>query len=110
VLVNNAGVLCPQRNTSVDGLELTFATNVMGYYLMTCELLDMLRGSAPARIVNVASTFASDLDLDDLQFERRPYDGMRAYAQSKACERLSPGHLHVGSPTPVSPSTPSRPA
>lgn len=88
VLVNNAGVLCPQRSTSVDGVELTVATNVIGYYLMTRELLDILRGSAPARVVNVASTFASDLDLDDLQFERRPYDGMRAYAQSKACDRM----------------------
>ena len=88
VLVNNAGVLCPQRNSSVDGVELTFATNVVGYYLMTRELLDMLRGSAPARVVNVASTFAGDLDLDDLQFKRRPYDGMQAYAQSKACDRM----------------------
>ena len=87
-LVNNAGVLRPQRETSVDGLELTFATNVIGYYLMTRELHDLLRSSAPARVVNVASTFASDLDLDDLQFERRPYDGMRAYAQSKACDRM----------------------
>jgi NAD(P)-dependent dehydrogenase (short-subunit alcohol dehydrogenase family) len=39
-------------------------------------------------VVNVASTFAGDLDLDDLQFERRPYDGMAAYAQSKACDRM----------------------
>jgi NAD(P)-dependent dehydrogenase (short-subunit alcohol dehydrogenase family) len=38
--------------------------------------------------INVASTFASDFDLDDLQFQRRPYDGMKAYAQSKACDRL----------------------
>jgi NAD(P)-dependent dehydrogenase (short-subunit alcohol dehydrogenase family) len=88
VLVNNAGVLCPQPSTSVDGLELTFATNVIGYYLMTSELLDLLRCGAPARVVNVASTFAGDLDLDDLQFARRPYDGMRAYAQSKACDRM----------------------
>ncbi len=88
VLVNNAGVLCPQRMTSVDGIELTFATNVIGYHLMTRELLDVLRGSAPARVVNVASTYASDVDLDDLQFESRPYDGMRAYAQSKACDRM----------------------
>ncbi len=87
-LVNNAGVLRPRRETSADGLELTFATNVIGYYLMTRELLDILQRSAPARVVNVASTFASDLDLDDLQFERRPYDGMRAYAQSKACDRM----------------------
>jgi NAD(P)-dependent dehydrogenase (short-subunit alcohol dehydrogenase family) len=51
-------------------------------------MLDQLRGSAPARIVNVASTFAGDLDLDDLQFERRPYQELQAYAQSKACNRL----------------------
>jgi len=88
VLVNNAGISQGERKTSVDGLELTFATNVLGYFLLTNELLPVLRASAPARIVNVASAFASDLDLDDLMFERRGYDGMKAYAQSKACNRL----------------------
>ena len=88
VLINNAGLNRATRQTSVDGIELTFATNVLGYYLLTHELLNLLKSSAPARIVNVASTFASDLDLDDLQFERRPYDGVKAYAQSKACDRL----------------------
>ena len=90
VLINNAagnrGTL-PKIN-SVDGIELTFATNVLGYFLLTHELLDVLKRSAPARIVNVASAFASDLDLDDLQFERRPFESFRAYAQSKACDRL----------------------
>jgi NAD(P)-dependent dehydrogenase (short-subunit alcohol dehydrogenase family) len=87
VLVNNAGVnRGPQPwAATADGIEVTFATNVIGYFL-TCTLL--LRKSAPSRIVNVASTFASDLDLDDLQFQRRPYEGMKAYAQSKACDRL----------------------
>jgi NAD(P)-dependent dehydrogenase (short-subunit alcohol dehydrogenase family) len=47
-----------------------------------------LKKSAPARIINVASVFASDLDLDDLQFERRPFESSKAYAQSKACDRL----------------------
>jgi NAD(P)-dependent dehydrogenase (short-subunit alcohol dehydrogenase family) len=88
VLVNNAGTLRQRRQSSVDGIELTFATNVIGYYLMTSELLDMLQARSPSRVVNVASTFASDLELDDLQFERRPYDGMKAYAQSKACDRM----------------------
>jgi NAD(P)-dependent dehydrogenase (short-subunit alcohol dehydrogenase family) len=90
VLVNNAGVSrgSQPRGTNQDGVELTFATNVMGYFLLTQALLPRLRDSAPARIVNVASTFASDLDLDDLQFSRRPYEGMKAYAQSKACDRL----------------------
>ncbi len=90
VLINNAagnrGTL-PKIN-SVDGIELTFATNVVGYFLLTNELLPLLEKSAPARIVNVASTFASDLDLDDLQFERRPFESFKAYAQSKACNRL----------------------
>ena len=89
VLVNNAGVLLPDRHTSLDGIELTFATNVLGYYLVATELLDALTATgASARVVNVASTFAFGLDLDDLQFERRPYDGMAAYAQSKTCDRM----------------------
>jgi len=90
VLINNAagnrGTL-PKVN-SVDDIELTFATNVLGYFLLTQELLDVLKRSSPSRIINVASTFASDLDLDDLQFERRPFESFKAYAQSKACDRL----------------------
>jgi NAD(P)-dependent dehydrogenase (short-subunit alcohol dehydrogenase family) len=90
VLINNAAVSRGSEPwaESVDGIELTFATNVMGYFLTTTLLLPRLRESAPARVVNVASTFASDLDLDDVQFRHRPYDGTRAYAQSKACDRL----------------------
>lgn len=96
VLINNAGMnrgVHPREN-SVDGVELTFATNVLGYHLLTRELLDLVKASADpersrrARIVNVASQFASDLDLDDLQFERRPFDAAKAYAQSKACNRM----------------------
>jgi NAD(P)-dependent dehydrogenase (short-subunit alcohol dehydrogenase family) len=90
VLVNNAGVSRGAQPIakSSDGIELTFGTNVIGYYLLMLQLLPRLKQSAPARIVNVASTFASDLDLDDLQFQRRPWDSMKAYAQSKACDRL----------------------
>lgn len=88
VLINNAGINRSRRQTSVDGVELTFATNVLGYYVLTRELLDLLRASAPARIVNVASTYASNLDLADPEFERRVYVGRKAYAQSKACDRM----------------------
>ena len=88
VLVNNAGVVLATRDTSVDGIELTFATNVLGYFLVTTQLVDALRAAPAARVVNVASTFAGDVDLDDLQFNRRPYDGLAAYAQSKACDRM----------------------
>jgi NAD(P)-dependent dehydrogenase (short-subunit alcohol dehydrogenase family) len=90
VLINNAagnrGTL--PKVDSADGIELTFATNVLGYFLLTNELLDVLKHSVPSRIVNMASSYASDLDLDDLQFERRPFESFRAYAQSKACDRM----------------------
>jgi len=88
VLVNNAGINRPKWEMSGDGIELTFATNVIGYFLLTQKLIDLLRASAPARIVNVASTYASDFDITDLQFQRRVYDGRQAYAQSKVCNRL----------------------
>jgi NAD(P)-dependent dehydrogenase (short-subunit alcohol dehydrogenase family) len=88
VLVNNAGASLRKRRVSVDGIELVFATNVLGYHLVARELLDVLQASAPARIVTVASTFAGNLDLDDLQFERRAFDGVKVYQQSKACDRL----------------------
>lgn len=88
VLVNNGGTLLPDRQLSPDGIELTFATNVLGPHLLTAELLGALEAGAPARIVNVASTFAYGIDLDDLEYERRPYVGLDAYAQSKGCDRL----------------------
>ncbi len=97
VLVNNAGLLLPERRTSIDGVELTFATNVVGYFLVTLELLEALRAAGSSRVVNVASTFAGHVDLDDAQFERRPYDGLTAYAQSKACDRLLTWPSPVGS-------------
>lgn len=90
VLINNAAInrgILPKVN-SVDGIELTFATNVFGYFLLTQELLGLLRKNAPTRIINVASTYASDLDLNDLQFKRRPFESFKAYAQSKACDRM----------------------
>jgi NAD(P)-dependent dehydrogenase (short-subunit alcohol dehydrogenase family) len=88
VLVNNAGLAQGERRMSPDGIELTFATNVLGYWLLTEELLGVLQARNTARIVTVASLFAQAPDLDDLQFARRPYDGLQAYAQSKACNRM----------------------
>lgn len=88
VLINNAALNRAQRHLNADGIELTFATNVLGYFLITRELLALLEAAPKARIINVASQFAGDLDLDDLQFERRHYEGAKAYAQSKACDRM----------------------
>lgn len=88
VLVNNAGVGLKSRQESPDGIELTFATNVLGYHLFTALLLDPLRRAEAARIVNVASTYAFGLDLDDVEFRRRPYEPVTAYTQSKQANRM----------------------
>jgi NAD(P)-dependent dehydrogenase (short-subunit alcohol dehydrogenase family) len=88
VLVNNAAVIPAQRKLSPDGIELTWATNVLGYYAITAQLLPTLQRCAPARVVMLSSTYSRGLELDDVQFERRSYDGMDAYAQSKQADRM----------------------
>jgi retinol dehydrogenase-12 len=86
VLLNNAGAVYLDRQESVDGLELTFATNHIGYFLFTNLLLDLLRQSAPARIVNVASDAhrmaRRGVAFDDLD-RRRGYRGFAVYGESK---------------------------
>jgi NAD(P)-dependent dehydrogenase (short-subunit alcohol dehydrogenase family) len=88
ILVNNAGAWYSDKRTSPEGKELTFATNVLGPYLLSEELSPLLKASAPSRIVNVVSSFASDYDLGDLEFSRRKYDGFKAYGQSKLAARM----------------------
>jgi NAD(P)-dependent dehydrogenase (short-subunit alcohol dehydrogenase family) len=83
VLVNNAGAWFTQRQQSPDAHELTLATNVLGPHLLTELLLDPLRAAGSARVVNVVSAIVGDYDPTDLQYLRRPYDGYKAYAQSK---------------------------
>ena len=88
VLVNNAGIGAGRngrREVSADGYELRFAVNYLAPFLLTQLLLPMLRRSAPARIVNVASAGQAPIDFVDVMLERR-YDGMRAYAQSKLAQ------------------------
>ncbi len=84
VLINNAGVFALTWRETVDGLEMSFAVNVLAPFLLTNLLLDVIKASAPARIVNVSSNQqeANHLKLDDLQLEKS-YRPMRAYAQSK---------------------------
>jgi len=85
VLVNNAGVFLTKRITTVDGLETTFAVNYLAPFLLTNLLLDVLKSSAPSRIVNVASATerSAHIDLSDLNWERKKYRGIAAYSQSK---------------------------
>ena len=89
VLVNNAGGSAPKRSLTHDGLEQTFAVNHLAPFLLTNLLLDQLKDSAPARIVNVSSALhrMAKIDFDDLQSERR-FRGMRAYGRSKLANIL----------------------
>ncbi|MFN2546266.1 MAG: SDR family oxidoreductase [Myxococcales bacterium] len=84
VLVNNAGGVNPKRQLSKDGFELTFAVNHLGYFLFTNLLLEVLKASAPARIVSVGSEASrwGTIDFDDLQAEKR-YIAQRQYGSTK---------------------------
>ena len=84
VLVNNAGAMYVKRQETADGLETTFALNHLSYFLLTTRLLEVLKRSAPARIVNVASDAhqTATLDFDDLQL-RKTYHYWTAYSRSK---------------------------
>lgn len=84
VLVNNAGAMFTHRQLTSDGYEMTFALNHLNYFLLTILLLDILKASAPARIVNVSSGahLGASIDFDNLQGEKH-FSGMQAYGQSK---------------------------
>src|SRR5262245_18451758 len=88
-LVNNAGAYNGKRTITADGHEMTFAVNHLGYFMLTVELFDLMKSSAPARIVNVASEAHrnSHINFDDLNLENG-YSCRKAYAQSKLANVL----------------------
>jgi retinol dehydrogenase-13 len=88
VLVNNAAVTPGRRQLTPEGIELQFATNVLGYFWMIEAFTEQLKQSSPARIINVASYWAGGLDIHDLEFKHRPYDNNAAYRQSKQADRM----------------------
>ena len=89
VLVNNVGAIFTRRRESVDGIEMTFALNHLGYFLLTGLLLESLKAGGSGRIVNVASEAhrSGRMDFDDPQATKR-YRGWRAYSQSKLANIL----------------------
>jgi len=95
VLVNNAGVMNCPKSTTKQGFEMQFGTNHIGHFALTMLLLPHLKKSNPSRVV-VLSSVASEnfngllakVDLDDLNFETREYDGWVAYGQSKLANVL----------------------
>jgi NAD(P)-dependent dehydrogenase (short-subunit alcohol dehydrogenase family) len=89
VLVNNAGVTLLTRRLSLDGIEMTFAINHLGHFLLTNLLLDTLKASAPSRVINVSSAShrGAKIDFDHLR-GGSGYQGLRAYGQSKLANVL----------------------
>ena len=95
VLINNAGAYNSKRELSKDGYEMTIAVNHLAHFLLTDLLLDVMKASAPARIINVSSGAHSGakMDFDDLQAESGYGVGMRAYGQSKLANVLFTNEL-----------------
>ncbi|HTC88379.1 MAG TPA: SDR family oxidoreductase [Bryobacteraceae bacterium] len=89
VLINNAGAVFGERQVTEDGLELTFATNHMSYFLLTHDLRDALLAAGAARVINTSSAahYRAKIDFDDLQMQNN-YSSFRAYGCSKLCNIL----------------------
>ena len=89
LLINNAGIGTAggERQTSADGHELRFAVNYLAGFLLTYELLPLIKASAPARIVNVSSAGQQAIDFSDVMLTRQ-YSGVAAYCQSKLAQIL----------------------
>jgi len=86
VLINNHGLVSLIKSKTEDKIETTFAVNHLGYFSLTLQLLDMLKSSAPSRIVNVASSSnykVRKIELDDYNYDKRNYIFMKAYQESK---------------------------
>ena len=88
VLVNNAATTPRQRIETGEGIEMQWATNVLGYYWMINAFTKHLQHADSARVVNVASYWAGGLDLKDPEFKNRRYNNDTAYRQSKQADRM----------------------
>lgn len=88
VLVNNASATPRQRMETPEGIEIQWATNVLGYAWMIRCFEESLEKAGSARVVNVASYWAGGLDFSDLEFKNRYYNNDTAYRQSKQADRM----------------------
>lgn len=88
ILINNAAITPRRREESKDGIEMQWATNVLGYFWMMKYFKPHLKLSTSARIVNVASYWAGGLDMNDPEFNQRHYNNDMAYRQSKQADRM----------------------
>ncbi|HTW65778.1 MAG TPA: SDR family oxidoreductase [Bryobacteraceae bacterium] len=90
VLINNAGAMFSRREVTEDGVELTFATNHLSYFVMTHLLSERLITSAPSRVINTSSHahYRATIDFENLQYERGDYKAFPSYSRSKLCNIL----------------------
>jgi NAD(P)-dependent dehydrogenase (short-subunit alcohol dehydrogenase family) len=90
ILVNNAGIMATPEMRTPEGWEMQFATNHLGHFTLATGLRPALMGAGDARVVVVSSRghLNGNIDFDDIQFERRPYDRWAAYSQSKTANIL----------------------
>ncbi|XP_056466705.1 DHRS-12_like_SDR_c-like domain-containing protein [Gadus chalcogrammus] len=102
VLINNAGCIMSQREENAEGLEKSFASNVLGVYILTKSLIALLEKSAEPRVVTVSSggMLVQKLRTGNLQTDRGRYDGAMVYAQNKRqqvviTEQLAKNHLNI---------------
>jgi NAD(P)-dependent dehydrogenase (short-subunit alcohol dehydrogenase family) len=91
VLLNNAGAGLNKRQVSADGIEMTVALNHLGPFLLTSLLIDLLKASAPSRVINVSSEASrrAKIDMSDPEFKRRKYTLFGAYGQAKLMLNMS---------------------
>lgn len=88
VLINNAAVTPRHREETPEGIEMQFATNVLGYFWMIKYFAPFLKNRPDARIVNVASYWAGDLNIDDPECKSHPYNNDSSYRQTKQADRM----------------------
>jgi NAD(P)-dependent dehydrogenase (short-subunit alcohol dehydrogenase family) len=91
VLINNAGCYFSDLQLNTDGLEMQFATNHLGHFLFTNLILDELKAAPKARIINLSSIAHNStrvLDLNDINYQKQPYQGWKSYSRSKFCNIL----------------------
>ncbi|MEV5357662.1 SDR family NAD(P)-dependent oxidoreductase [Streptomyces sp. NPDC052693] len=91
LLINNAGVMYTPYRTTADGFELQFGTNHLGHFALTALLWDLLPPARSSRVVTVSSAghrLGGPIDLDDLHWQRRPYNRTAAYGHSKLANLL----------------------
>ncbi len=91
VLINNAGCYFSELQLNKDGLEMQFATNHLGHFLFTNLVLDELKAALKARIINLSSiahNSTRELDLNDINYQKQPYQGWKSYSRSKFCNIL----------------------